>query len=579
MSTRLHTLFLHRWGWILLIPALLGINILAAWLPLRWDLTADKRYTLSTATKSLVQKLDEPITIEVFLQGEFPAGFRKLANATRDFLQVLKEENGRQIQYRFLSPDDLQPGSNLPYADTLSKMGALPINLTVQKKAGQSTNLLYPYAWIHAGDRHQLVPLFSGSKGRISQEEINNAEVLLEYQFASTLQKITADSRAVIAYEVGHGQPTDLRGYDLENTLQADYRFGLLDMRDSLSIPSVVDLLMLVKPTEAFTEADKLKLDQFVMRGGKLLLFIDNLIAEQDSLRGRSSGETIAYDRNLQLTDLLFRYGCRINPDLVMDLQSDFIPIVVGGSVENPQLEFLRWNYFPLANGAGPFAKNLGYVSTRFANSIDTIQVAGVTKTPILVSSNNARRITTPALISLNENRNAPEDAQFKQANIPMGYLLEGTFSSLFANRLPTSWRDSLDQIGMPFQQRSVPNQMIVVADGDLVLTEALPEQGPLPMGWNKYTYLAYQEGQEGGKYFIPAANRDFLRMAVEQLIGDPGITATRNKEIVLRLLDAKKIESARATWQGLNLALPLLLLSLFGILYQWSRKKRYGLR
>jgi gliding-associated putative ABC transporter substrate-binding component GldG len=576
MKSNLHKIFLRRWGWVLIIPFLVAINYAASLLPLRWDLTADKRYTLSAATKNLVQKIEEPVTIDVFLLGEFPSGFRKLASATRDFLQLLKEVNGPNIQYRFISPDELQ-ANNLPYADTLSKMGALPINLTVQKKAGQSTNLLYPYAWIHAGDRHQLVPLFSGSKGRISQEEINNAEVLLEYQFAGTLQKLTSANRSSIAYEIGHGEPTNFRGYDLENVLQADHRFGLLDIRDSLTVPSVVDLLMIVKPTQAFTESDKIKLDQFVMRGGKLLLFIDNLIAEQDSLQGRTSGETIAYDRNLQLTDLLFRYGCRINPDLVMDLQSDFIPVVVGGTMENPQMEFLRWNYFPLANGAGPFAKNLGYVSTRFANSIDTIQVPGIQKTPILVSSNNARTITTPALISLNENRNAPEDDKFKQAQIPMGYLLEGSFSSLYANRIASSWRDSLAQAGQPFQNRSVPNRMIVVADGDLPLNEALPQVGPLPMGWNKYTYLEYQEGKPGGQYFIPAANRDFLKMAVEQLVGDPGIMATRNKEIVLRLLDAKKIESGRATWQGLNLALPLMLLSLFGVAYQWSRKKRYA--
>ena len=576
MIARLHKMFLRRWGWMILLPALIGINLLASWLPLRIDLTADKRYTLSAATKTLVQKIEEPITIDVFLQGEFPSGFRKLATATRDFLQLLKEANGRNIQYRFISPEELQE-NNQPYSDTLIKLGAMPIDLTVQKKSGQSTSLVYPYAWVRSGDRQYLIKLFSGAKRGMSQDDINNAEVLLEYQFSSTLQKLTSANRSTIAYEIGHGEPTNYKGYDLENVLQADHRFGLLDMRDSLTIPSVVDLLMIVKPTLAFTEPDKIKLDQFVMRGGKLLLFIDNLIAEQDSLQGRTSGETIAYDRNLQLTDLLFRYGCRINPDLVMDLQSDFIPVVVGGTMENPQMEFLRWNYFPLANGAGPFAKSLGYVSTRFANSIDTIQVPGIQKTPILVSSNNARTITTPALISLNENRNAPEDAQFKQAQIPMGYLLEGSFSSLYANRIASSWRDSLAQAGQPFQNRSVPNRMIVVADGDLPLNEALPQVGPLPMGWNKYTYLEYQEGKPGGQYFIPAANRDFLKMAVEQLVGDPGIMATRNKEIVLRLLDAKKIESGRATWQGLNLALPLMLLSLLGVAYQWSRKKRYG--
>ena len=576
MISRIQHVFLHRWGGWILLPALIFLNWLATYVPLRADLTEDKRYTLSTATKQLVRSIQEPITIDVFLKGEFPSGFRKLASSTLDFLELLKKENGTNIQFRFLSPDDLQE-NNQPYADTLSKMGALPINLTVQKKAGQSTNLLYPYAWVRTGDKQQLIPLFAGSKGRISQEEINSAESLLEYQFASTLQKITSSTQATIAYEVGHGQPTDGRGYDLENTLSTDHRFGLLDMRDSMTIPDGIDVLMIVKPTEAFSEDDKIKLDQFVMRGGKLLLFIDNLIAEQDSLQVKATGETIAYDRNLQLTDLLFRYGCRINTDLVLDLQSDFIPLVVGGTPENPQLEYLRWNYYPLVNGAGPFSKNLGYVSTRFANSIDTIQVAGITKTPILTTSDHSRILSTPALISFNENRNAPEDEKFQQSNIPIGYLLEGTFTSLFANRIGTAWRDSLQRIGKPFQAKSNPGRMIVVADGDLVLNDGVAQMGPLPMGWNKYTYLAYQEGQEGGQYFIPAANRDFLKMAIEQLVGDPAIMSTRNKEIVLRLLDRQQIEAAQIKWQTINLALPLLILTLFGWIFYGYRKKRYG--
>ncbi|MBM3431390.1 MAG: gliding motility-associated ABC transporter substrate-binding protein GldG [Bacteroidetes bacterium] len=576
MIRRLKHIFLHRGGGWILLPAWLFLNTLASVLSFQIDLTADKRYTLSPATQKLVRSLQEPVTIDVFLEGEFPAGFRKLASSTRDFLDLLKKENGSNIQFRFVSPDDLQE-NNQPFSDTLAKLGAMPINLTVQKKAGQSTNLLYPYAWICSGDRQQLIPLFGGSKGRISQEEINGAETLLEYQFTTTIQKLTTSGRATIAYEVGHGQPTDLRGYDLENTLKAEYRFGLLNLRDSLSVPEGIDVLMIVKPTEAFSEADKIKLDQFVMRGGKLLLFIDNLIAEQDSLLAKQTGETIAYDRKLELTDLLFRYGCRINTDLIMDLQSDFIPLVVGGTPENPQLEYLRWNYFPLLNGAGPFAKSLGYVSSRFANSIDTIDVSGVTKTPILVSSTHSRIIPTPVMIRFEENRNAPEDEKFNLFNIPIGYLLEGTFTSLFSNRISSGWRDSLQRAGKPFQSKSVPTRMIVVSDGDLVLNEVSNQTGPLPMGWNKYTFTAYQEGQAGGQYFIAAANRDFLKMTLEQLVGDPAILATRNKEIVLRLLDARKIEASRSQWQLLNLVVPLVVLALFGVgLYGW-RRRRYG--
>lgn len=569
----MNKIFASKFWWLLLLAVLFVINFLASQFHARFDLTKEKRYTLSQATRSLVKGLEEDVQIDVFLKGEFPSGFRKLANTTKEFLGLLKDLNGSKVHYRFISPLDEMPDGK-QWGDTLVKLGAVPINLTVQKKAGESSNIIFPVALIKYKDRESLVNLYPGASGRISQEEINSAEALMEYQFVKTLDKITATKRPAIAYATGNGELVNERVYDLEQTLIKDYQFGPFDISKG-AVPSAADVLMIVKPTAQFTEDERLRIDQFVMRGGKLLCFIDNLIAEQDSLAIKP--ETIAYDRNLNLTDLFFRYGLRINTDLVMDLQCDLIPMVVGGTMENPQFEFMHWNYYPiLTTGNSAMNKGLGYVSARFVNSIDTIATKGIKKTPLLISSPNSRIISTPALISLNENRNAPEDEKFRQNAIPVAMLLEGKFTSLFRNRIMKAQLDSLAAHGISFKEESPDNKIIVVADGDMVLNDVLPNQGPIPMGFNKYTYAEYLNQTENGKYFLPTANRDFLLNCVEYLVNNPAISETRNKDIVLRLLDSKKVEAQKSTWQMINIALPVLIVILFGWLYQQVRKRKY---
>lgn len=571
-----------RGGWVLLVLGLLALNVLAGQWRFRWDLTREKRYTLSAATRDLLKRLEEPVEIDVFLTGEFPSGFRKLANSTRDFLGLLRDANSRRLRFRFLHPTDKIPGSDKPWGDSLTALGAIPINLTVQKEAGQSSNIIFPVALVSYQGKQSLVNLYPGASSRISQEEINSAEALMEYQFVKTLDRLTSPRRPGIAYHTGNGEPTDGRTFMLRTALSEDYRFGVLDLHEQPRVPEEVDVLLVVKPTVAFDEDEKLKLDQFVMRGGKLLCFIDNLIAEQDSLARQV--ETIAYDRNLNLTDLFFKYGLRINTDLVMDLQCDLLPFVVGGTAENPQTEFLRWNYYPVLNAApGRLTRGLGYVAGRFVNSIDTIAAPGIRKEPLLLSSPNSRIISTPALISLNENRNLPEDAAFKRNAIPVAMLLEGVFPSLYRNRIGKASLDTLQARGTPFRDRSDDNKMIVVADGDIVLNEFVPSDDPtaglqpIGMGYNKYTYFEYINQTPNGRLFIPVANREFLLNCVEYLVSNPAISETRNKDIVLRLLDAKKVKARKATWQWINLALPVGLVLVLGWLFRTLRRHRYA--
>jgi ABC-2 type transport system permease protein len=317
-----------KFGWLWLLLVLLGINFLASIVHSRIDLTKEKRYTLSRATRDLLLAVDDDLQIDVFLKGEFPAGFRKLANSTEEFLQLLKDRNGSKIHYRFISPQEKMPGTERAYEDSLVSLGANAINLTVQVKAGQENKRVYPVALMTYKGKQSLVNLYAGGKRMITPVEMNSAEALMEYQFAKSLNGLVNPDKPFIAYSFGNGEPTDARTYGLQQALQTDYRLAILNLNEQPLNPDTFKVLIVVKPSLQFSENEKLKIDQYVMGGGKLLLFIDDLIAEQDSLRYKP--EIIAYDRNLNLTDLLFRYGVRINPSLVMDLQCDLFTFCSG---------------------------------------------------------------------------------------------------------------------------------------------------------------------------------------------------------------------------------------------------------
>jgi gliding-associated putative ABC transporter substrate-binding component GldG len=322
---------------------------------------------------------------------------------------------------------------------------------------------------------------------------------------------------------------------------------------------------MIVKPTATFTQEEKLKIDQFVMRGGKLLMFIDKLNAEMDSLQIKN--EVIAYDRNLQLDDLLFKYGVRINNDLVLDIQSDRLPFDVNG---NGQFDFLKWNYFPvfISRSNHTINKNIGFVSGRFVNSIDTVGAEEIRKTTIISTSDNGKKIATPALISGRENQIAPNDSSFNVPNIPVAMLLEGKFNSMFSNRLSQNLNDSLSAYGATYMQQCIyDNKMIVVADGDMVLN-SVHKESPMPMGYNPFTV--------GSQYEMQFANRDLLQNCLDYLVDPTGLTEARSKDYVLRLLDKKKTDRDRNFWQVINIAVPVLLICLFAFIYQFIRRKKY---
>jgi len=555
-----------KWWWIVVIAAIITVNFFASIVHKRIDLTNEKRFTISSPVKKILGNMDDVAEVTIFLKGDLPAGFKNLSTSAEELLQEFKEYSNGKISYKLVSPDEQMPGTTTTYADTLNSLGIVPINLKVQLKAGEQSQYVYPAALVQYKNKILPVNLYSGTQTVITPPELNSSEALLEYKFADAIYKLTENRKPMVAYSVGNGEPTGDNVVDLvENVLRKNYSLFTLNIAKEPVIPDTFKLLMIVKPTAPFTEDEKFKIDQYIMRGGKVIWFIDRLEAEMDSLQIKN--QVIAYDRNLNLEDLLFKYGVRINPDLIMDLQSDFLPFSVNGK---DQFNFLHWNYFPLFESKqnSLINKNVGLVAGRFVNSIDTVNAPGIKKTILLSSSANSRTIETPALISGEENRNAPEDDAFKKKDIPAGILLEGKFTSLYKNRVSQQEMDSLQQFGTPFLTECInDNKMIVIADGDIVLN-GTQERNPLPMGVNSYT--------AGTQYEYQFANKAFVENCLEYLINTANLSEARAKDYTLRLLDPKLIAEQKTKWQMINLALPVALIIIFGIIYQWWRRKKY---
>ena len=558
-----------KYGWIIAIIALVAINYIASVVHARYDLTSEKRYTLSTPTKNLLNGLKEPVNITVFLEGDMPAGFKQLSNSSRELLEEFRELSRNNINIRFERPGEgLNDTARVAYINYISdSLGIKPTNVKVTAKAGeaQEERLVYAGAIVSSGGRNLPVKFLQVQSLSGGYESLNNAEALLEYKFANAIDKITRDSVPVIGYLIGNGQPLTYNVYDLiENTLKPDYGFGFLPIDSVPVIPQDFDALMIVKPTSGFTDDQKLKLDQYIMNGGKVIWMIDKLYAEMDSLM-RKQGDFIAFDRNLNLDDLLFKYGVRINSDLLQDLQAEKIPLVVGNYGNQPQMQLVPWPYFPLLSNYNdhPISKNLDNVLSIFPNSMDTVVADGVKKTYLLSSSQSARILSTPAMVSLNSVQTEADLRTFTKSNVPVAVLLEGKFSSLYSNRIPVAVAQQMQAMGQPFKNRSEENSMIVVADADIVTNVFTQEEGPLPMGYNQFTQVQH-------------ANKDFLLNCIEYLVNPKGVLEARSKDIALRLLDPKKVEQEKTTWQLVTVVIPVLIVLAGALLYQVLRKRKY---
>jgi gliding motility-associatede transport system auxiliary component len=623
MNYSFQKIFSSKYGWILLLVLLLGINFLGSFFHSRIDLTKEKRYTLSKATRELLNGLDDEVQIDVFLKGDFPAGFRKLANSTDEFLENCKEYAGNNLKIKFVDPfktandsaeeffketqseiardsvkilmdtsgsfrsklkiamlrshvADLRKQAIESYTyyfiDSLSQEYTIsPFILQAPGKVGdeQTEKTVLPGAIIRYKGKEVGLNFLKGAKSYgTSPEELarlyNDVEATLEYKFASTIQKLVTKEKPVVCYALGNGEGWGYNVDDAVKTLISNYHFDTVNIKTDPFIPSSINALIILKPTLPFTDEDKLKIDQYVMRGGKVFWMIDNMYAEFDSLA--NSGGFTAFDRGLNLDDILFKYGVRVNQNLLQDMQCDKLPAVTGEQGNTQQQRLVDWPFFPVLNGTNhPISKNLDGVRALFPNTLDTIGTPGIKKTFLLRSSANARILSTPAIINFEFMQIAPDIKLFNVHDTGVAVLLEGKFTSMFRNRISRIQMDSLNAQGVPFKEYSdVNSKMIVVADGDIATNQYSRMNGPLPMGMNLYTHYTY-------------ANKEFYTNALEYLVNPSNILETKAKDFTLRLLDPVRVKEQKTTWQFINIALPVLLIILFGFIYQQLRRRKYA--
>ncbi len=575
----------HTYGSWVLAGLFITVVYLSSFFSYRVDLTAEKRYSVTNATKTLLKNVDSTITIRVFLTGDLPADYKKLSIATKDLLDEFKSISGNLIRVHFEKPGEniTSDTAKVQFYDSLSRLGVVfEQSETVSSgKEKQTNQLIIPSALVsyREGQKPIAVDLRSSRKvykqfnvmNGNAEEDVeatrNAAEALLEYKFSNAIDKLTRKYVPTVAYAVGNGEPVDLKVNDLGESLRNEYRLAVFDLKKGYPDPALIDAMMIVKPTLPFTDEDKLKLDQYIMNGGHVIWFVDKLHAELDSLM-RSQAEYTAFDRGLELDDILFKYGVRINPDLVQDLNCSKIPIVIGKNADgSPKMQRIPFPYYPFlsAHNNNPVSKNLDRVLPIFPSGIDTVKAPGIRKTILLATDSTSRTISSPAIVSVNSVKGDEDLRSFNKSYIPIAVLLEGKFNSLFTNRIGKEVMDSIQRItGKPFLNRSVKDgKQIVVADADIVTNSVSATAGPLPMGLLPLENYRF-------------ANREFFLNSMDYLVSNNNLFESRNKDFVLRLLDKRKVEEQRTSWQLINILLPLVLVILAGLFLQWKRKKKY---
>ena len=538
---------------VFIIVVLIGVNVINQSFYKRFDLTQNQRYTLSETTKTILSKVNKPLFITVYLKGNFPSEFKRLQVETLQYLQELAAKNSN-IVIRFENPEEQR--------EDLIKRGMMPSQLTVEEDGKLSEAIIFPWAEINFDDLTKIVSLLPTAIVASQEEQLQKAIENLEYSFSNAINSITQKEQKTIAFLSGNGQLADIYLISFLSKVAQKYRLAKFTLDSVAKNPqktlqdlNAFDMAIIAKPTQKFTAEEKFTLDQFIANGGKTLWMIDNVQADQDSLL--TSGKMMAYPRDLDLTDLLFSYGIRINTTLVKDLYSAKIALATGTIGNQTQFQNLDWFYHPLVGGnpAHAITKNIAPVRLQFVNQIDTLK-NNIKKTPLLQSSPLTQKVGTPTIIELQSIADEPLEQEYVSGNLLFAVLLEGDFKSAYKNRVKP-FETSL------FKENAIDNKMIVISDGDVAKNQVLKGK-PTDLARDKWT------NEEFG-------NKDFLLNAVDYLLDDTGLIELRNKTLKINVLDKQKAYKERTYWQFLNVVLPLILLFTFGLVFNYLRKRKYS--
>ena len=569
---------LRRSHWIELgagVLIVIFVNVIGYYLFVRIDLTAEKRYTLSKPTKALLKKVDEPVLYRVYLEGDFPADFKRLQKETKEMLNQFRAYN-KNIQYEFVNPNNFDdPQERQVFYQKLAQKGIQPTQIQVSTANGVTTQVLIPAADVIYRGNETSIQLLQSQKYVEQSQLLNNSIQSLEYVLSNAIRALSRTMKPTVAFMRGHGELplpnlSDIIGslyeYYTLDTVRMDENINSLTTRtlnpkdSTYQFRNKYDLIIIAKPTRPFSERDLYILDQYVMYGGRLLWLVDPLDADLDSLA--HAGQAVATRYPLNIDEMLFTYGARINPDLVMDIRCRPIPMTVGMVGEKPQIQFQPWLYFPeiVPLSAHPIVRNLDLIKTDFLSSIDLID-NDIEKTVLLTTSEFSRVKNAPSIYELNEAKIEPDRRLFNRQNIPVAVLLEGRFKSMFRNRLTP---DFTELPAMGFRDVGDSTRMIVISDGDIIKNRFnYSEATGYPLGYDFYTETMY-------------ANKELLLNCVDYLVGDDGAIASRSRDLKIRKLNVMKLKEERTKYQLINLLLPSGLIILASIAVLIIRRKQY---
>ncbi|MBC5773627.1 gliding motility-associated ABC transporter substrate-binding protein GldG [Pontibacter sp. KCTC 32443] len=545
-------------GYVIAIVVLVVLNALVYNYFFRLDLTEDKRYSISPVTEQMLGNLQDEVFVEVYLEGDFPAGFKRLHQSVRETLDEFRIYSDGNVRFLFFDPNSItDEKKRAEFMQQLAQKGIQPTNLKATEEGKQVERLVFPGAVIKYKGKETAVNFLKGNLAASPDERLNQSVEGVEYELATAVRKVAFQGNKVIGYITGQGELPQQQATDLLGSLQEYYRVALGELDQ---IPSLqgLDLIIIAKPTASYTEADKYKIDQFIMNGGKAVFFVDAMNAELDSL---GAGGTFAMPYNHNLDDLFFRYGVRLNPTLIMDLNSGFIPMVTGYTGGRPQTEMLNWRFYPLLNkySKHPITRNLDAVYSKFIGTIDTVKATGVRKTPLVYTSRYSRVMQAPVPLTLEEIRMEVNPEQYQAGEQPVGYLLEGSFTSLFRNR-----RAPAGAASTAVKEQGVPTKIAVFSDGDLIRNDVNPRTGQAyELGFDRFNNIKF-------------ANKELAMNTIHYLLDSEGLINVRSKEIKLRPLDKVRVQEEKTFWQALNLIGPLVVLALFGITRYYLRKRKY---
>lgn len=556
----------------LAVMIILLVNVIASFIFTRFDLTSEKRYSLSPATKKILKELKDVVFFKVYLDGDLPPGFKRLSNETREMLDEFRAYS-HYIQYEFVDPSanpnakDRNDGYRL-----LAERGLQPADLRVSKKGQSSQLIIFPGAFVSYQGKEVPLQLLMTQLGQDSKLVLNNSIQGLEYNLASAIQKLSTTTKPQIAFIQGQGELSREETIDIEKALGEFYSVDRIEINhkiNSLTIrikaDSVHDRLVnkykaiiIARPTKAFDEKDKFLIDQFIMRGGRVLWLMDPVFASMDSLG--KYGATMGITNDVNLEDQLFTYGVRMNTNLVMDLNALQIPIKTGQIGNQPQLEYFPFYYFPVLTPVirHPVVNGMNLVRTEFISTLDTVSAPGIKKTILLTTSPYSRTVIAPAYIDLEILKQQPDERMYNKGPQTVAVLLEGEFTSAYLYRIPPALSGNPD---LDFRGKSKTTKMMITGDGDMIKNQFHYSQGyPLPLGYDQWTRQTF-------------GNKEFILNAINYLCDDSGLIAVRSRELKLRLLDTTKIAHQRLFWQLINILLPVILILGFGLIKSRVRK------